>query len=188
MSCSVMSPNRCRAQQLASLLGGVALGVCSAATAQAANELFLTWPGIIGPSTVQGHVGDIELLSYSQSASNTVGSSSSAGAGAGKATCGQVTITKRIDSTSPIFFGMVLSGTITLAPVTVTFARGAQDKTFYSVSLRDVVPTSIIQSDSTGPGTLTETITFLAVQFTITYTPQLPSGGVGTPVTVSFSC
>jgi type VI secretion system secreted protein Hcp len=190
MSCLVMSPNRCRALQLASLLGGVALGVCSAATAQADNEVFLTWPGITGPSTVQGHVGDIELLSFSQSTSNT-GATGSAGtgAGAGKATgCGQVTITKRIDSTSPIFFGMVVSGQITSGPVTVTFARGAQDKTFYSVGLRTVLPTSITQSDSTGADKFTETITFLAVQFTITYTPQLPNGGVGTPVTLSLTC
>jgi hypothetical protein len=34
--------------------------------AQAATDLFLTWPGIIGPSTVQGHAGDIELTSYTR--------------------------------------------------------------------------------------------------------------------------
>jgi hypothetical protein len=75
------------------LVGSVALGWT--ATAQAATELFLTWPGIIGPSTVQGHAGDIELTSYSQTASNTAGPSS-ASAGSVKPICGAVTITKRI--------------------------------------------------------------------------------------------
>jgi type VI secretion system secreted protein Hcp len=183
--------DRFRTLHLASLLGGIALGVSGAVPAQAANELFLTWPGIIGPSTVQGHVGDIELTSYSQNASNTASLGSAgtgAGAGAGKAICGEVTVTKRIDSTSPIFLGMVLSGKVTPGPVTVTFARGAQDNTFYSVSLRRVLPTSITQSDSTGPDKLTETIVFSATEFVFTYTPQLPNGSVGTPVTFRFDC
>src|ERR1700749_449250 len=47
--------------------------------AQAATDLFLTWPGIIGPSTVQRHAGDIELTSYTQTASNTFSQSSYGG-------------------------------------------------------------------------------------------------------------
>jgi type VI secretion system secreted protein Hcp len=155
--------------------------------AQAATDLFLTWPGIIGPSTVQGHAGDIELTSYSQTASNTF-SQGSSGGGSGKAVCGEVTITKRIDSTSPIFLGMVLSGKVTQGPVTITFAKSANDATFYSVSLRNVIPTSITQSDDPGPGKITETIVLSASQFMFTFTPQLPNGSFGTPVSFSFDC
>ena len=141
--------------------------------AQAATDLFLTWPGIIGPSTIQGHAGDIELTSYTQTASNTA-SQSSGGGGSGKAVCGAITITKGIDSTSPVFLGMVLSGRHTAGPVTVTFAKSKQDTTFYTVSLRDVIPTSITQSDDPGPGRITETIVLSASQFEFTLTPQLP--------------
>jgi type VI secretion system secreted protein Hcp len=169
------------------LLGTAALGLTWTATAQAATDLFLTWPGIIGPSTVQGHAGDIELTSYSQTASNTF-SQGSSGGGSGKAVCGEVTITKRIDSTSPIFLGMVLSGKVTQGPVTITFAKSANDATFYSVSLRNVVPTGITQNDDPGPGKLTETIVLSASQFLFTYTPQLPNGSFGTPVTFGFDC
>jgi type VI secretion system secreted protein Hcp len=154
--------------------------------ARAATDLFLTWPGIIGPSTVQGHAGDIELTSYTQTASNTF--SQSSGGGSGKAVCGEVTITKRIDSTSPIFLGMVLSGKVTQGPVTITFAKTPSDATFYSVSLRNVIPTSITQSDDPGPGKITETIVLSAVQFEFTFTPQLPTGGPGTPVKFGFDC
>jgi type VI protein secretion system component Hcp len=169
------------------LVGSVALGWT--ATAQAATELFLTWPGIIGPSTVQGHAGDIELTSYSQTASNTFNpGSTGTGAGAVKPICGEVTITKRIDNTSPIFLGMVLSGTRTGGPVTVTFAKSPNDATFYSVTLRNVVPTSITQSDDPGPGKITETIVFAATRFDFTFTPQLPNGSFGTPVKVGFDC
>jgi type VI secretion system secreted protein Hcp len=108
--------------------------------------------------------------------------------GAGKAICGEVTITKRIDSTSPIFLGMVLSSRRTSGPVTISFAKSANDATFYSVSLRNVVPTSITQNDDPGPGKLTETIVLSASQFLFTYTPQLPNGSFGTPVTFGFDC
>ena len=155
--------------------------------AQAATDLFLTWPGIIGPSTVQGHAGDIELTSYTQTASNTF-SQSSSGGGSGKAVCGEVTITKRIDSTSPIFLGMVLSGNVTQGPVTITFAKSSNDATFYLVSLRNVIATSITQSDDPGPGKITETIVLSAAQFEFTFTPQLPNGGPGTPVKFGFDC
>jgi hypothetical protein len=48
------SADRCL--RLAVLLGGVALGSWTA-TAQAATDLFLTWPGIVGTSQVKGHQG-----------------------------------------------------------------------------------------------------------------------------------
>jgi type VI secretion system secreted protein Hcp len=148
--------------------------------AQAATDLFLTWPGIIGPSTVQGHAGDIELTSYTQTASNTFNQSGSGG-GSGKAVCGEVTITKRIDSTSPIFLGKVLSGSRTDGPVTITFAKSAQETT-------NVVVTSITQSDDPGPGKITEAIVLSAAQFEFTFTPQLPNGSFGTPVRFGFDC
>jgi len=178
---------RCRTPWLASLLGGVALVSGWTANAHAATDLFLTWPGVIGPSTVQGHVGDIEITSYSQNASNT--GQTSSGGGAGKAVCGQVTITKLIDNTSPVFLGMVLSGKTTAGPVTVTFAKsGEKDTTFYTVKLHGVVPTSITQSDSTTGDIVTETIVFSARQFQFSFTPQLANGSSGTPVTFGWDC
>jgi type VI secretion system secreted protein Hcp len=183
------SVDRRRTLRLAVLLGGAALGLSWTTTAQAATDLFLTWPGIIGPSTVQGHIGDIELESYSQSASNTF-NPSAGGGGAGKAICGKITVTKRIDSTSPVFLGMVLSERVTAGPVIFTFAKsGAKtDTTFYTVTLRHVVPTSITQSDSTGADTIIETIVLAAAQFVFTFTPQLPNGTAGTPVSFGWDC
>ena len=186
--CFSINTSACRrTPRAAVLLGSIALGLAWTATAQAATDLFLTWPGIIGGSTVQGHAGDIELTSYTQTASNTF-SQSSSGGGSGKAICGEVTITKRIDSTSPIFLGTVLSGKVTPGPVTITFAKSSNDATFYSVSLRNVIPTSITQSDDPGPGRITETIVLSAAQFEFTFTPHLPNGSVGTPVKFGFDC
>jgi type VI protein secretion system component Hcp len=181
--------DRRRTLRLAVLLGGVALGLGLTTTAQAATDLFLTWPGIVGPSAVQGHIGDIELASYSQTASNTF-HPNTGGGGAGKAICGKITITKHIDSTSPVFLGMVLSERVTAGPVIFTFAKTGvkTDTTFYTVTLRNVVPTSITQSDSTGDDTITETIVLAASQFVFSFTPQMPSGSPGTPVSFGWDC
>jgi type VI protein secretion system component Hcp len=160
------------------IIATVGLAFVLPSQAQAATDLFLTWPGIIGPSTVQGHVGDIELTSYSQNASIA----------GGKSVCGEVTITKRIDKTSPIFLGMLLSGKTTAGPVTVTFAKSVQDTTFYAVTLHNVLLTSIMQNDNTGSDRLTETIVLSAVRFQFTYTPQLSDGRSGTPVTFGWDC
>jgi hypothetical protein len=56
--------DRRRALRVAVLLGGVALGLSWTSTAQAATDIFLTWPRINGPSQAPNHVVDIELESY----------------------------------------------------------------------------------------------------------------------------
>jgi type VI secretion system secreted protein Hcp len=154
----------------------------------AATDLFLAWPGITGSSTVPGFLGDIELLSYSQNASNTANPDSKGGTG--KATCGQITVMKRVDSTSPVFLGMVLSEKFTAGPVTFSFAKSGnqKDPTFYTVTLHHVVPTSITQSDSSGADAIIETVVLAASQFKFTFTPQLANGSLGTPVSFGWDC
>jgi type VI protein secretion system component Hcp len=139
------------------------------------TQLFLAYPGISGPSTVPGFIGTIQLLSYSQAASNNGVS----------VTCGQVVITKLIDTTSPAFLGMMFNGSRTSAPATVTFVNstpGAQTP-FYTVNLSDVVPVSISQSDDPVNG-LIETIVLSVTKFLFTSTQ---SGGGG-PITVGWDC
>jgi type VI protein secretion system component Hcp len=165
------------------LLGIIALGLAWTAAAQAQSNIFLTWPGITGPSTTPGHVGDIELTSYSQNASNNLG----------HAVCGAVTVMKLIDSTSPDFLGILFSGSTTSGPVTVTFTKPVNrgPTTFYTVSLRNVMPISITQSDSPPTATTATpigTIVFSATQFLFTYTPILPNGSPGTPVSFGWDC
>jgi type VI protein secretion system component Hcp len=188
------SVDRRRTLRLAVLLGGVALGLSLTTGARAATDLFLTWPGIVGTSQVKGHQGDIELVSYTQSASN-IPTSPGNGPGTGRTqatpVCGQITIMKRVDQTSPVFLGMVLSGNVTAGPVIFTFAKAGSstpDTTYYTVSLRKVIPTSITQSDSLGDDAITETIVLAASQFVFTYTPQLANGSSGTPVSFGWDC
>ena len=136
------------------------------------TQLFLTWPGIVGPSTVPGHVGDIALTSYSAGISVTGGAATGGGAGAGKVTLGQVVVTKAIDKTSPFFFGSVATGVHT-PTATITFTSGRGDTTFYTVTLNDVAVTSMTQSDSLSD-IITETLTFSYASIVV----RIPSGDV----------
>jgi type VI protein secretion system component Hcp len=154
-------------------LGIIALGLAWTATAQAQSEptIFLKWPGIVGFSKVPGYAGSIELTSYSQSFSNTPGN---------PFVCGAVTIIKHVDSTSPDFIQMLLSGVGTIktidGPVTITFVK--QSTAFYTVSLKGIRLTGITQSDTsatsiTSSTTATleppiETITLSATQLVFT--------------------
>jgi type VI protein secretion system component Hcp len=123
----------------ASLLCILALGLASTTAAQAQNRIFLTWPGIKGSVTFQGYVGSIELTSYMQNASNN----------RGNIVCGAVTISKFVDGTSPEFLSMMFQGTGS-SSATVSFVHPPAN-TFYSITLNNVFPVSITQSDTASP-------------------------------------
>ena len=169
-----------------SLIFGAMLTLSWVGTAHAATDLFLRWPGIVGESAIPGHAGDIILKSYSQSASNA---DTAVPLVVGKSVCGQIVITKLIDQSSPHFLGLVLRGTPTTGPVIVTFAKaGLTEPTYYTVTLNNVVVTSVTQSDSTSGDIITETITLLAAKFSFAFRPQRPDGTFGAPVTFGWDC
>jgi len=119
--------NKC--SWLSSLLLGIALPLSWAANADAATDIFLKWSdsSIVGDSVNAKHPGEVVLTSYSQSDSNPVNLVTANGRGSGRPTCGQITIMKQIDRSSPEFLGKVFEGSRTSAsvPVTITFEKSA---------------------------------------------------------------
>lgn len=176
--------------RLASLLGSVAPAFTCTAPAYATTLIWLTVPNRIGPSTVAGHLGDIPLTSYSQNASNNLNASNGL-AGRGVSVCGQVTITKLIDRTSPIFLRYVLMGNFVFPRMTISFEQqnATTTMTYYTVDLENVVPTSITQSDSTSD-IITETIVLSAQRFRFSFfDAQNPDGSISPGTTgFSFNC
>src|SRR5688572_2076064 len=81
---------------MASLVGRPLLAGALAAAAvapAAAADVFLKLDGIDGESTDSKHKGEIELISYAQSFTNSA-SISGGGGSTGKTTCGAVTVLK----------------------------------------------------------------------------------------------
>ena len=170
-----------------SLIGGVMLALSWVGSAHAAGtELFLRWPGISGDSNVVGHVGEIQLLSYSQSVSNN---DTAVPSTMKKAICGQVVITKPIDKSSTHFLSLVLRSQRTQGPVIVTFVKpGSLQQTYYTVTLHNVVVASMTQNDSPNDASITETLTVLASQFSYSFRAQGTDGSFGPPVTFGWDC
>ena len=177
---------------LSSLLLGTALTLSWTANADAATVVYLKWSdsSIVGDSTNAQHPGEVVLTSYSQNDSNPVNLTRGSGAG-GKAACGQITIMKQLDRSSPEFLGKVFQGSVSSAtvPVTITFEKSAAEVPFqfYKVQLYEVAVTSITQNDSQGD-TVSETIMLEAGKFRFTYTPQKPDGTKGTAVVFGWDC
>ena len=182
-STQVRGPGSGRIHSIKPLLLGATLALGLATSADAAQQIFLHFPGITGSSADSKHRGDVILSGFSANASRTV-----APGGGGKVVCGQVTIVKIIDQSNPQFLGLLFRGVITAGPATITFETiGESPFDFYKIDLADVSVTSIVQADPQDI-TVTETIMLQAARYRYTFTPQNPDGSSGTPVSFGFDC
>jgi type VI secretion system secreted protein Hcp len=172
------------------LAGGLSL---AATFPVLANDIFLKIPGVTGPVTLTGYVGDIQLLAYSQGFQNT-STISSGGTTTGKTLCGAISFTKLIDSTSTIFLQDVMRGTH--IPTVYLYFLGAPSAATsgtapYSITLSTVIVTSISQSDSSNSSSnvgITESISLIAEKFQFSFRPVTATGGLGPPETVGWDC
>jgi type VI secretion system secreted protein Hcp len=174
----------------ASSLCAVWLGALSltVATQASASDLFLKLNGIEGSSTDERHAKEIELESYSQSVQSgaTFGFGANA---AGKASCGDIVVSKKIDLSSPALIMKVLTGT-RVPDGKVTFRRaGKEMQEYYTVQLTDIIVTSVEQADAAVAGsTVREIVKLKARQFRFSYRDQKPDGSLGPVQTFGFDC
>jgi type VI secretion system secreted protein Hcp len=162
----------------------MALAGAAAALPAAAGDIFLKIPGVTGPVMTQGYVGDIALISYSQGFSRA--------SGGRQTNCGDISITKLIDTTSTSFLHAAVIGF--LVPTATIYFSGGPGVAYqspYIITLTNFTVTSISQGDSasslTGLG-LTENISLSAQKFQFTFRPEQPDGSLGAPVTTGYDC
>jgi type VI secretion system secreted protein Hcp len=183
VSTQVSGPGLGRIHSIKPVLLGATLALGLATSADAAQQIFLHFPGITGSSVDSKHRGDVILSGFSANASRTV-----APGGVGKVVCGQVTIVKIIDQSSPQFLGLLFKGVDTRGPATITFEQiGERPYDYYMIELMDVSITSIAQADPQDI-TVTETIVLHAARYKYTFTPQKPDGSLDNPVSFGFDC
>jgi type VI secretion system secreted protein Hcp len=167
-------------KQAASLL--LVVGVLPS-SAVAADSVFLKLDNIEGESTAVGHAKEIVLLSYTQSFTR-------AGAAAGKADCGAITVAKLLDRSSPALMGAVMSGQVIPNGVITFRKEGNQPLEYYKVTLTNVLIQSISQTDAspTDPTTALEQISMSAGKFKFEYVTQGTAGQAQGGVTFSWDC
>lgn len=158
------------------------------ATPASASDVFLKLNGIFGSSTDDRHAREIEIESYSQSVQS--GATFGFGAGAtGKASCGDIVVSKNIDLSSPALIMKVLTGA-RIPDGVITFRRPGKDlQEYYTVQLTDIIVTSVEQTDMAVAGsTVKEVVKLKARQFRFNYRDQRPDGSLGAVQTFGFDC
>lgn len=133
-------------------------------------------PGLpVGESQDPLYKGAIELNSFTFGVENAILIGAATGAGAGKATFKEFTVTKPVDSTSGTFFKFSTTGQHFLN-VTLAMRKAGSGKPYLIYSFGTVVVTNIEWSGSSGDDTPTETLTFAYGQLQVSYIQQRTDG------------
>jgi len=114
------------------------------------------------------HSKEMQILAWSWGASQSGNfGSGEGGSGAGKANVQDLSITKYLDKTSPLFLKAVTSGEHTSTATLSMSKAGGEQFDFLKIVLTDVMVTSYSTGGSGGEDMLTEniTLTFAKIEF-----------------------
>jgi type VI secretion system secreted protein Hcp len=147
-----------------------------------AIAMYLNIPGVTGECQAQGFTQWIDITSYSVGASNPTSVGTGTGSGAGKVDISSVSIQKSIDNATPSLFLNCCSGNhYGTAEIQVLEAGGSAPVAFLVIDFTQVFIDSISWGGSSGGGKPAESVSFSFASIKFTYTPQLATGGGGSP-------
>ena len=139
-------------------------------------------PNVTGQSVVSHHTGDIDLTGFNWSLSNpfvSVGQNSNP-------TFSDVTVTKLVDSSSPILASAcAIHTSYTSAAIYCTTTINSSSLDFYTVTLGNCTVTGVTVNSQSSSGPLTETITLHFTTIQWTYVP-VSNGTAQTPITTHY--
>jgi type VI protein secretion system component Hcp len=159
------------------LLVAIAFAMVPTATS-ATEQIAMLVPNIPGSSTLSGHIGWINVLSFAGSA---VAPNPSV------AQPCQMVVQKNLDIASPrLWLATVTGQTFLTIKIDLVTVGGIAPFVAYEIELENAQITSIGDAGSTGVPQ--ESVTFKAAKGIVTFNEQNPSSGVITPITVSFTC
>jgi len=166
----------------------IAAGAATSGTALAVDDIFLKLDGITGESQDAKHKSEIEILAYSQLFSNNGASRAfGGGGGAGRVTCGDITVQKTVDSSTPNLIHSVTTGQH-IAKGVLTFRKAGEiPLEYFVVTLTDVLVDSIQQSDAL-PDKILEKVTLNAAKFDFKYRTQNADGTLGATQEYGYDC
>lgn len=164
-----------------------AITAAGVSTASAAQDIFLKIDGVQGESADRAHPNEINVLEWSWGATNS-SVVRAGGAGAGKATFNDLTVSKYVDSASPALVSAVSTGK-TFKNLTLTVRRGGNLPIDYlTLTLTDVLVTGMSIENSAGEDSVIETIKFNYGTYAYSYVPVSKKDGTKlSPLTTKFN-
>jgi type VI secretion system secreted protein Hcp len=169
------------------LLAG-AMVASAALPAPAVADVFLKIDSIPGESADSKHKDEIDILSYTQSFRQII-NRTTGGGGTGKVSCGDITVLKNIDKSSPkLIEAVTTSKHIPKATLTFRTVGGKSQIEYYIVDLQDVLIAAIDQTDQPDPSKIVERVQLNPASFEFTYRQQKSDGSVGGEVKFGYDC
>lgn len=149
-------------------------------------DILLKIEGLTGESKIDGHEGEIDVLSMSWGASNAGSAHFGGGAGTAKGNCSDLSIMKRVDCCSPEFFKKTMNGThFDSAKMVLRKASGDSPIEYFTIEMTHVFVTSW-QTSCSGDTHGMESVSLSFEQVKVTYTPQNDDGTPGSPTEVGW--
>lgn len=145
-----------------------------------AVDMFIKLAGIKGEAQDDKHKEEIDVLAWSFGVSNSGSTHMGRGSGSGKASFQDVSFTKYIDKSSPILFQHCANGKHIADATLVCRAAGGDNPVEYlTVTMKDMIVSSVSIGGSGGEDRLTENVTINFGAFKYKYIEQTEKGGEG---------
>jgi type VI secretion system secreted protein Hcp len=145
-----------------------------------ALNAYLKIDGIDGESQDKGHPGWIEVMSFSWGMEQTGNNASGGGGGAGKVVVHDISISKRVDSSSPVLMKSCASGQHLKIAQLDLVRKGDRQQTFLVIKLQDVLVSSFRQDGNSDSPTESLSLNFTKLEES--FIPNDDRGGVGNPI------
>ena len=144
-----------------------------------AMDMFIKIDTLKGESVDAKHTGEIDVLAWSWGMSNSGSTHQGSGSGAGKVNVQDISFTKYIDKSSPDLMLAACNGKHYAKAVLVVRKSGEKPLEYLTLTMKDVLVTSLSTGGSGGEDRLTENVTLNFGQFNIDYVEQTKTGGAG---------
>ena len=145
-----------------------------------AVDMFMKIAGLKGESADKaGHAGEIDVLAWSWGASNSGNAHMGGGQGAGKVNVQDLSFTKYIDKTSPDLMLACCNGKHYPEAKLVVRKAGETPLEYLTITMNDLIVTSVSTGGSGGEDRLTENVTLNFSKVTVEYTEQTEKGTAG---------
>jgi type VI secretion system secreted protein Hcp len=149
-----------------------------------AVDMFLKLTDIPGESVNNDHKDEIEIFSYAFGLSNATTVAS--GAGAAKPKFADITITKRIDKSSPLLMLNSAKGQPVTQAILTLERTGVKSSKFMVITLDNVLVSSISSTGPAGSDVPTETVSLNYGKIKVEYYQQNPDGSVALAGTFAY--
>jgi type VI secretion system secreted protein Hcp len=152
----------------------------------ALGDMFFKLDGIEGESQDDRHRGEIQIDTYTLSASNAGSAGANLGAGIGKAEVQDITFTKHVDKSSPNLFINCCSGKPIPTAVLTVRKAGEKPQEYLTITLTEVFVSSFTHTGHEGGGLPVESVSLNFSKIKFEYKTQIADGTLGAAIAKTY--